>query len=809
MLGHYLRTALRALAADRFFTFVNLTGLSVGLAAVAFIFLHVTHELSHDVWLPGHETLYRVDTAETHPGRAPLDVALAPGPMRGALLKEFPQVADIARAYRTPANVVRDGAPFREELLVADPNFFSLMRLPLASGTPERALAGTGSVALSARAAEKYFGTANAVGRLLTIRAPEPRDYVVRAVFETLPDNSHMVFDVVIPFDAYFGANTEEVRAIPTSWGGAYFFTYARLKPDARPADIEARLPAFIDRNLPSWMTDVLKVPPHEFYGFRFVPVRDVHFDGGEIGAMKPPVSRTGLVALSAVALLVLAIAAINFANLTTARSTLRAREVALRKVVGASRSQIFAQFLGEAVLTAGLAGVLGLAMVEVALPYVTGSLGLEASSPTAIGWQLWGGLLFIVLVTAIISGFYPSMIVSRIRPAVALNREHARQSGGRLRGALVVGQFAISIGLIAVTMVMALQMRFTRELDLGFDKENVLVVRMPEGAEQHVLARGFGEAVARLPGAIAVALSSAVPSDPSEDNISVRAPSQATPIQIGYHVVDPNFFHTYGVTPLSGRTDAMRRAETATAPQSLSAVINAQALKRLGFASPAEAVGQAVRAGDTEHMIVGVVPDLHFRSLRETVRDELYVIDREPGGVVSIRFRSDDVPGFLAGVDRLWQERLPGVPIERVFLDEALAALYEREDRQATLLGVFAGVAIVLSCLGLLAMAAFAAQRRTKEIAVRKVLGANTFDIVRLLLWQFSKPVIIANLIAWPIAWLVLRRWLDGFAYRIDVPPVAFVGASLAALAIALATVALHARKVANTSPALALRRD
>lgn len=808
MWGHFLKTALRALMADRFFTFVNLTGLSVGLAAVSFIFLHVSHEVGHDAWLPGHETLYRVDTAETHPGRAPLDIALAPGPMRDALLKEFPQIAGVARAYRTPANVVRDGAPFREELLVADADFFSLVRLPLALGTPERALAGTGSVALSARAAEKYFGSANAIGRRLTIRAPEPRDYVVSAVFETLPDNSHMAFDVVIPFEAYFGANSEEIRAIPTSWGGAYFFTYARLKPGARPADIEARLPAFIDRNLPSWMTDVLKVPPHEFYRFRFVPVRDVHFEGGELGAMKPRGSRTGLVALSGVAILILVIAAINFANLTTARSTLRAKEVALRKVVGASRRQIFAQFLGEAVLTAAIAGILGLAIVELTLPYVTAGLGLAASSPLANAAQLWGGLIFIVLVTAILSGLYPSVIVSRIRPAVVFNREHARQSGGRVRGALVVGQFAISIGLIAVTIVMGLQMRFTRELDLGFDKENLLIVRMPDGAERDALARSFADAVARLPGAIDVALSSAVPSDPSEDNISVRAPSQATPIQIGFHRVDSNFFRTYGVQPLAGRADPVRE-EAGAGERRLAAVVNLQALKRLGFATPAEAIGQAVRTSGTEYAIVGVVPDLHFRSLRETVRDELYIVGEQPGGVVSIRFRTGDVPGFLAAVDGLWQARMPGVPIERMFLDEALAALYAREDRQASLLGVFAGVAILLSCLGLLAMTAFAAQRRTKEIAVRKVLGANTIDVVRLLLWQFSKPVLVANLVAWPVAWLVLRRWLDGFAYRIDVPPAAFAGAGLAALAVALATVALHAWKVANTSPARALRHD
>jgi len=805
MWRHYLTIALRALFADRFFTFVNLTGLSVGLAAVAFIFLHVSHELGHDAWLPGHETLYRVDTVETHPGRAPLEIARAPGPMRDALPKAFPEIAGVARAYPTPGSVVRGAEPFRETILVADPNFFELMRLPLKAGDPARALAAPGSVALSARAAEKYFGTSDAVGRRLTVRTPEPRDTTVAAVFATLPADSHMAFDVVVPFDAYFGVAGEDVRSIPDNWGGAYFHTYVRLAPGARASDVEARLPAFVDRNLPGWLTDLLKTRPRDFYRFRLVPARGVHFDGGALAAMKPPGSRTALGVLSGVALLILAIAAINFANLTTARSTLRAKEVALRKVVGASRRQIFVQFLGEALLTTALAGLLGLSLVELTLPYVAGGLGLGAGDLRADGWRLWGGLAFVVLVTAIVAGLYPSMVVSRVRPALVFNRDHARAAGGAVRGLLVVAQFAVSIALVAVTIGMALQMRFARELDLGFDEANLLVVRVPEGPGQAGLARAFRDAAARLPGAVDAALSSAVPSDPSEDNISVRVPGAARPVQVGYHRVGPDFFRTYGVTPLAGRATSTRGADEARRD----AVINAAAVKRLGFASRAEAVGQIRQVGSTAFAIVGVVPDLHFRSLRDEVRDELYAIEDEPGGVVTIRFRTDDLPGFLAAVDGAWRERAPAEPIDRAFLDDALAALYAREAGQARLVGVFSGVAILLSCLGLLAMAAFAAQRRTKEIAVRKVLGARTGDVVRLLLWQFSRPVLLANLIAWPVAWLVLRRWLDGFAYRIDPPAVAFVGASLAALGVALAAVGLHAWKVARTSPALALRRD
>ncbi|HEV2747774.1 MAG TPA: FtsX-like permease family protein [Allosphingosinicella sp.] len=809
---HYLKVAVRASLADRFFSLVNLAGLAVGLASAAFIFLYVRNEYSYDSWLERPETLFRIDTVETSPGQAPIEIAQAPGPLKAALLKDFPQVEDAARAYVAPASVVRDGRPFSEELLVADPNFFALVGLPFAAGTPERALRGTGSVAISARAAEKYFGRAGAVGGRLTILAPEPRDFTVSAVFATVPDNSHMAFDVVIPFDSYFAAaKDEEIRAIPDAWNGAYFHTYVRLRDGAAAAAVERGLPAFVDRHLPSWLSDLAAGSPDPFYRFRLVPVRDVHFDGAALAAMKPPASRPAVLAVSTVAGLILLIASINFANLTTARSTLRAREVALRKAVGAKRRQILVQFLGEALLVTLCAGLIALALVELTLPYLRGPLGLPASVLERNPWELWAGLGALVLATAIGSGLYPSLVVARIRPARVFNRDPVRHGGGALRNLLVVLQFAISIGLIAATIVMLLQARFTSQAELGFDPENLLVVRVPDGPRREAAARSLSEAVARHGDVLDVALSSAVPSDQSEDNVAVRLPDAVKPVVLGFHKVDSRFFRTYRVEPLSGRTAAMRQAGAAAADgeQSASAVVNRKALDRLGITDPADAIGMVVRGSDTAYTLVGVVPDLHFRSLHEPVREEMFVLDGAPGGAVTIRYRTRDLPGLLRFVEQAWRERVPDRAIDRLFVDEALDALYARERRQTSLLGMFAGVAIVLSCLGLLAMAAFAVQRRTREIAIRKVLGARSRDIARLLLWEFSRPVLIANAIAWPAVWWLMRDWLNRFAYRIDLPLFAFVLAGLAALLIALLAVGAHIWKVARTSPIAALRYE
>lgn len=812
---HYFRMCFRSMARERFLSAINLGGLAAGLASVILIFLHVTSELSYDRWITGHERLYRIDTVETVPGQKPNEIANAPGPMRDALLKDFAEIEDIARAYVAPLTVERDGRPFNEDIVVADPNFFTLLGLPFEAGSGAQALRSPTSAALSARAARKYFGDADPVGRRLVILTPRPRDFIVGAVFETIPHNSHLKLDIVIPHDGYFPLADEETRSIPASWGGAYFHTYARLKPGADVTGIERRLPAFVDRSLPQWLTGLLKTAPHDFYKFRFIPLRDVHFDGAPIAAMKPPASRTTILALSLVALLILLVAAINFANLSAARSTLRAREVALRKVVGAKRRQIFLQFLVEAVTLTAIAALLGLALAELALPWLGGLLGLERGGAVPSYWALWALLAGAIVLTALGSGLYPSVVAARIRPAAVFNRGGAEAAGGNLRSALVIVQFAISIALIATTIVIVMQTRFARDVDLGFDRRNMLIVRAPAGADGAALAAAVRDEAARHPDVTGVALSSAVPSDLSEDNISISRPGSVKPIQLGYHKVDSSFFLTYGVRPLSGRTDSMRRAPPgAGAPEagaetSSSAVINGAALALLGFGDPAQPLGEVVRAGEKAFTIVGVVPDLHFRSLHQPVRPEIYVLDDAPGNVVSIRYRTADMPGFLAAIDGIWSRRIPGHAVEREFLDEALEALYARERVQAALLSLFSAVAILVSCLGLVAMAAFTVQRRTREIAIRKVLGARSSDIFQLLLWQFLKPVIAANLVAWPAAFLIARQWLDRFAYRIELPLSAFLLASLAAIVIAAAAVAAHSFRIARTNPAAALKYE
>lgn len=812
MLLNNLKFGLRTIARDRFFSAVNLVGLAVGLASVAFILLYVRNEQSYDSWIPRSETLYRIDTRETVPGQEAVRIAAAPGPLSSALTREFPEIEEITRAFRIRTSLVRDNRPSAENLLVADPNFFRLIDIPFAAGSGESALRTGGSAAISRSAAIRLFGTEDAIGKPLTALLPDARDFTVGAVFQDIPQNSHLDFDVVVPFQSYFGANSEEIRAIPDNWGGAYFHTYARLHPGTRPSAIEARLPDFVDRNLPQWLTGLLKSAPHDFYRFSFVKIRDLHFDGADVDSMKPPANRGGMIAISLVAILILLIACVNFANLSMARSTLRAREVGLRKVLGANRFQIFHQFIGEAVLITAIAGFVGMALVELAVPVLGPYFGLPDDILRTSDVDLALGMLVLILVTAVGSSLYPSFIVSRINPAAALSREFVRRTGGRIRSLLVVLQFAVSIGLIATTIVMVMQTRFARSASLGFDSANMIVLRVPERADRAMIVRSMAEALRRNRDVTGVAVSSAIPTDQSEDNISIQLPGSPKPIQLGIHQVDSSFFDTFGVAAVAGRTSSSLAQSPATVgdgAQAAPVVVNRSALAPLGYRDPGQALGRALHAGSQAYVIVGVVPDIHFRSLHQPVRPEIYRLAEDAGGVIAVRYRGSDLPGLIAFVERVWRERLPDVAIDREFLDDRVAALYDKESRQSALLSIFAAVALTLSCLGLLAMAAFSVQRRTREIALRKVLGARTSDIIRLLLWEFTRPVVLANIIAWPIAYYVLRSWLNQFAYRIDLPGWPFLVAGLAALVVAFAAIGNHAIRVARTSPALALRHE
>jgi putative ABC transport system permease protein len=523
----------------------------------------------------------------------------------------------------------------------------------------------------------------------------------------------------------------------------------------------------------------------------------------------------------------------VNFTNLATARASQRAREVALRKVLGASRPQLIAQFIGESVMIAVLAMLIALALVELLIPIF--ATFLKADLKLTYFGQ--GGLalpvLLLVLVVGVLGGLYPAFFLSRFQPAQVLkaNKSSAETPGsGRLRSILVVAQFAVSIGLIICTAVIYGQTVFARTVDPGFKRDHLLQVEELNRYQLIDKANAIADRVAHVPGVEAVGLTGIGVATDNQNNTNVLVPGNATPIVIGTYPVDQGFFDAMGLKLVAGRWFDERRpmddltfpfpltaeAQQAIATRGGNIVINALAARRLGYANPADAVGKQFKAALVENesglvpvTVVGVVGDSRFRSVKVPVEPILFTSARGGGfAQLMVRFHGDPA-AVRAGVEQVWRGFTNEVPFNAKFSDDIIGELYAAEDARAKTFAAFALLSVVVGCLGLFGLAAFTAERRTKEIGIRKVLGARVRDIVKLLVWQFSKPVIVANLIAWPVAWWVMRGWLNGFDSRIPLSPTPFLLAGTLALAIAIATVAGHAFRVARSNPIHALRYE
>ncbi len=830
MLRNYLLTAVRNLRKHRLYSFITIGGLAVGLAACLMTLLFVRDELSYDDWLPNADRIATLEIEFRAPGREAMGFATTPGPAKAALEKDFS--SDIERVVRVfdSGDLVRVGSKqFNEDIAYVDAGFFDMFDLPMVSGVREQALANNTSILLSERIAEKYFGDGPAIGQVMTIE--NEIDYQVVGVFRDLPRNTHLDLDMIALFD------TERYKDKPwiaENWTSANTYTYVMFRSKEAMARVESDLPAFVDRNVE------LKIPGFEnavvsdMVIFSLMPVRDIHLYSKKPGTMRPGGDITTVITFGAIALLILLIACINFVNLATARSMSRAREVAMRKVVGAQRGQLVGQFLGEALLTALVALVIAVALVELALgPYnrfIDKQLSIDIIGDPALGAIMLG----LVVVVGVLGGAYPAIYLSRFRPARVLKANQSSASGGTfLRNSLVVFQFAISIGLIVSTAIVYGQTSYARDLDLGFDKANKLVVlglyNLPgKGATAQTLK---GE-LAKLPHVRHVSMSSDAP-PLSNNNNTVLYPS-ATERDTKFIVetlrVDADFFTTFGVEPLAGRvfspeygTDVRHIPDDETREGTESIIVNETFLAKLGYATPEEAIGVVLwdtvgpEAVDrlVRATIVGVVPDLKLRSVNFTITPMMYATfpeDSEFMNVVTLDVEPGHMKSTLAAVGALWAELAPDVPIRTAKIDAEVAEQYDAIEKRGHMFGAFALFAVLIACLGLFGLASFAAERRTKEIGVRKALGASVLDIVRLLMWQFSKPVLIANAIAWPVSFYVMNQWLGTFKYHIDLAnPLLLVGvfggAGLIAMLIAWLTVAGQAARVARASPILALR--
>jgi len=831
MWRNYWTVAVRALAKNKTYSIINIAGLAIGMAACILILLYIRYEKSYDKWLPDVENTYQLQAWYPHPkdGR-PLFMQMSAYVSKDRAKKDFPQITNAAYVSDNEPVFLKNGqATSTKNWLFTDDDFLKVVSLPLLTGSTLRA---PQTAVFTEEEALKRFGTDKVVGQTFSIISRGiKRDFKITGILKNVPKNSSLKVNAILrlDFNAFYA---DQPQFLTECWGCQSGWVFVKVRPGTDIKQLESQLPAWEKRNIPDEPNGNIRYNAGDDEDWHFVNLRDIHLGKAQESSMTPGNDRRSITTFAIIAALILGMAIVNFTNLATARASQRAREVALRKVLGATRKQLVVQFVSESVLIAGASMLLGLALVELLVKPFAAFL----ESDISLSYLGKDGILLpaiaLTLLVGVVSGLYPAFFLSRFQPAHVLkaNRSAAETPGsGRLRAALVVLQFAVSIGLIICTAVVWGQTVYARSVDPGFKRDHILQLDELGRAQLWPKAEAIVERMKRIPGVVDAALTDIGINTNNSSNTNIIPPSGDKQVLIGQYTVGEGYLGAMGLTLKAGRWfDANRpmddltipyppepAVEKAIAQRGVNVVVNEYAARKLGFKTPQEAVGKVVRSqllGDENGMvninIIGVVGDSRFRTVRTPIEPIMFRKARTGPGWMMIRYRGD--PATLkAAVEREWKQVTNDVPFNAKFSEDIMAEMYKKEDARAKIFAAFAFLAVIIGCLGLFGLAAFTAERRTKEIGIRKVLGARTRDIVRLLVWQFSRPVIIANVIAWPIAWWMMRDWLNGFDERITLGPLPFVVAAVIALGIAIATVVGHAVRVARANPIYALRYE
>ena len=811
MIRNYLKIAIRNLTKYKFISFINLFGLTVGLTCCLLIFTFILHELSYDKYQPNADRVYRVTRSFNDPetGSLSLNLGTVAPPFGPLLQNDFKEIEDMTRVLPSGQTALQFGDKILNEnnVFFADDRFFNFFKVDVVEGNPQRALEGPFSVMMTDETAKKYFGNQDPLNQIIKINLGNYFDFKVTGIYKPFPSNTHFHPDVMMSFATLNDSLVYGAENLRTNFGNNSFFTYIRLPKGYNPQRLIAQFPAFLDRR----MNDggPRKYKPSQGTKLDLQKLTDIHltshtdYEAEENGDIKR------VYIFSAIALFILLIACINYMNLSTARSTLRAREIGIRKTVGAQRKEIMVQFLTESVLVSWIAMLLAFTFTWLLLPWLNKISAQQLDINILLKAEIFIPILLVPFVVGIISGLYPATFMSSFRPVKVL-KGFLKTGGANVsfRKVLVTVQFAISIILLICTAVVFQQMRYMQRKSLGFDKEHIINLPYVSGLNDKYEA--FRTNLLANSNIRSVGRSSRIPTGRLLDanGASIEHGDTLAPItaDVKFVVADQDFIPTYGVKIVAGRGFS-RDFTTDTA----AFLINEAATKVLGFKSNEEIVGKNFGYGRRRGKIVGVFNDFHFESMHQKIVPLVLFIPQNPNsyGRISIKASGSNIPGALSHVESTWKKFLPDAPYQFTFLDENFARLYEAEARQRKLFTTFAFLAIFIACLGLFGLSAFAISQRVKEIGIRKVLGADISTIVALLSKGFLKLVAISAVIAFPIAWYFMKNWLEDFAYRIGMPWWVFITASIVAALIALITISFQAVKAATANPVKSLRTE
>lgn len=802
MLKNYLKIAFRNLAKDRLYSLINIIGLAVGMACCLFILLYIQDEVSYDRFHRDSDQIYRAALDLNRPDGT-RHFASTPFALAAAAESEFASVKESVRLYRSqPIATEIQGRKYEESrFFFADAAFLEMFSFGLAEGNPETALESPFSVILSRETARRYFGDENPLGKVII--ANDSAEFEVTGVFEEIPSESHFQFEFIASMSSW-QAMVPSI-ANDGSWAPHIYYTYLLLSEDADPDALGS--------SLSDLATQRVDFSRGTSFGFELQPLTDIHLYSHRENELQANSDAQTLYLFGAIGLFILLIACFNFVNLSTARSEQRMKEVGIRKTLGANRQQLFVQFMGEMLLMSVLALLAGLLLIDMLLPFLNNIVGKQLAVADLVTGllPLWiGGAILLVSFAA---GMYPALFLSAFQPVRAVKGGGAEEIGRKgfsfsLRKSLVVLQFVMSVALIFSTLVVYQQLQFLRNHNLGFETEQVLVLPSLNG-QMLDKAKLFKNEALRNAAVSQAAISSNIPGR-GAISFSVRSAEMAADEwkTMNTQFVDPDYIETYEMEVLAGRDFSAERAGDTTNVF----MLNESAAREFGW-EPAEAVGKEIAMTSGGGQVIGVVRDFNYQSLKQSI--EPLVIVGSPVAYasatlyISLRLNTNELSETIAGIEQLWQSVVPERTFSYFFLDDDFDRQYRAEQRLGEIFGLFAVLAIIIASMGLFGLATFAAKRRVKEIGIRKVMGATVADIVSLLSKDFLLLVAIGFVIAAPVAWYVMNRWLADFAYRIQIGLDVFALAGMAALLIAMVTVGWQAVKAALMNPVSSLRNE
>ncbi|MFH0736917.1 MAG: ABC transporter permease [bacterium] len=805
MLANYLKIALRNIIKFKAYSIINILGLAIGITGCVLIMFFVADELSYDKFNNDAKDIYRI-CLKAKINEMNLNLAATPAPLAETLIRDFPEVITAVRLSTSGNMTIRfeDKAFVENNFIWADSTFFDVFTCEFVRGNKKTALTEPHTVVLTEAMAKKYFGNIDPVGKIMNFEDNTP--YRVAAIIKEFPRNAHFKFDILASM-----SSREDSRN--TVWLSNNFQTYAKLKPQSDYKQFENKMPALIIKYIgPQFMAAVGStledfIKANNYYNYYLQPLLSIHLYSGidaEIGSNS---DITYVYALSIIAVFILLIACINFMNLSTARSSTRAKEVGIRKVLGSTYLQLIRQFLSESIMLSFISLIFSVIIIAVVLPYFNEFTNRDLGLGNANYFIVIPLIVLFVLVVGLIAGSYPAFILSKFKPIIVLKGKIQNTNAGRwLRSSLVVFQFSISVIMFVCTLILIQQINYINTKKLGYDKENILLVKRGWGLGNNIEA--FKQELLNNPEIKSVGGASNFAWDAYSNTVFIPEGRSINDRYVSWILItDSDFQKTLNIKMASGRYFSNNYAA-----DSLAVVLNETAVKFMGIDEPVgKTISSLPRPDGTsvKYKIVGVIKDFYYEKLNIKIRP--LVIFLAPNNLVyyGIRYKSNDPSNIIDITGKTWKKYAGLAPFEYVFFDESYSSLYATEQKAGTIFLIFSMLAIFVACLGLFGLAAFTTEQKTKEIGIRKTLGASVKQIILMLITKFIKYVVIANIIAWPIAYFIMNKWLQSFAYRIEINVYPFVLAAIFALLIASLTVIYQAVKAATANPIESLKYE